>query len=58
MEYAIPIFFVLRENSQKAVLLELGFMSNSSDWEEIRSENFQDKVATAVVDGLYDYFYQ
>lgn len=51
-------FFVLRENSQKAVLLELGFMSNSSDWEEIRSENFQDKVATAVVDGLYDYFYQ
>ncbi|WP_377559040.1 N-acetylmuramoyl-L-alanine amidase [Ornithinibacillus salinisoli] len=49
-------FLVLRENDNPAVLLELGFMTNPENLEIIQTENYQNKVAEAITDGLIEYF--
>ncbi|MBC1483502.1 SH3 domain-containing protein [Listeria sp. FSL L7-1509] len=49
-------YYVLRENSQPAVLLELGYLSSTKDERNINSVSYRSKIADAVVDGLSDYF--
>ncbi len=48
-------FQVLRENNQPAVLLELGYMSNSQDLEYIRSEEYQQNMAQVIANGIRNY---
>jgi N-acetylmuramoyl-L-alanine amidase len=49
-------FHVLRENSQKAVLMELGYLSNLEEEMTIKSSGFQENAAAGLFDGLARYF--
>lgn len=49
-------YHVLRENKQPAVLLELGFLTDSRDESLVRKEDYQKKAASAIASGLADYF--
>ncbi|MEH7306502.1 SH3 domain-containing protein [Neobacillus drentensis] len=49
-------FYVIRENSQKAVLLELGYLSNPEEEMSIKSRGFQENATDGVYDGLARYF--
>lgn len=48
-------FSVLRNASQPAILLELGFINHSRDRARLQTEDFQNSVADAIVKGLQDY---
>lgn len=48
-------YYVLRENSSPAILLELGYISNSTDEARMTSEEFQTKITNSIVDGMIDY---
>jgi len=48
-------FFVLRETSCPAVLLELGFLSNAADSRKMLDRNWQEACAAAVSDGVLAY---
>lgn len=49
-------FNVLRNTVVPAVLLELGFMDNTSEFQKIRQASYQRKAAKAVADGIDAYF--
>ncbi|MEH7504977.1 SH3 domain-containing protein [Neobacillus drentensis] len=49
-------FHVIRENSQKAVLMELGYLSNPEEEMTIKSGEFQENAASGLFDGLARYF--
>ncbi|MGT2775964.1 N-acetylmuramoyl-L-alanine amidase, partial [Streptococcus hyovaginalis] len=49
-------FAVLRETTAPAVLLELGYMSNSAEFAQISSAAYQEKLATGIVQGIADYY--
>lgn len=47
---------VTRENTQPALLLELGYLSTDSDVAYIITKDFQKQVATAITSALTEYF--
>jgi N-acetylmuramoyl-L-alanine amidase len=49
-------FEVLRDNDEPAVLLELGYINNDTDYKEIKSANYQQQAANAITQGLLKYF--
>ncbi|QAS53468.1 N-acetylmuramoyl-L-alanine amidase [Halobacillus litoralis] len=49
-------FHVLRENIENSILVELGFLSTSSDLAVIERDGYPDKVARAITDGLIKEF--
>ncbi len=49
-------FHVIRENSQKATLIELGYLSNPSEEMTLNSGQFQENAATGIYNGLARYF--
>lgn len=49
-------FYVLRENTQPSILLELGYLSSQKDEQNITSPGYRTQVANAVYDGLSNYF--
>ncbi|HET7658528.1 MAG TPA: N-acetylmuramoyl-L-alanine amidase, partial [Bacillales bacterium] len=49
-------YHVLRENSQPAALLELGFVTNPGEVHVIRTSAYQDTITTAIVNGIENYF--
>ncbi len=46
---------VLRETVMPAALLEIGYLSNSSDESKMLSSEFQDRVAAGIVAGIKEY---
>ncbi|MGM1046172.1 MAG: N-acetylmuramoyl-L-alanine amidase [Bacillota bacterium] len=46
---------VTRETKMPAVLLEIGFLSNSSDESQLFNEDFQNRVAQGIVNGIKEY---
>ncbi|MGG0172342.1 N-acetylmuramoyl-L-alanine amidase [Paenibacillus dokdonensis] len=48
-------FQVIRETNMAAVLLEVGFLSNTSDEKAMLSNTVQYKAAQAIVDGIKEY---
>jgi N-acetylmuramoyl-L-alanine amidase len=48
-------FSVLRDTTCPAALLELGFLSNRSDEERLRTESYRDQLAQAVTRGVLNY---
>jgi N-acetylmuramoyl-L-alanine amidase len=48
--------YVIRETSMPAVLLEGGFISNPGERENLKSIDYQDKIARGVADGVDYYF--
>ncbi|WP_257350197.1 N-acetylmuramoyl-L-alanine amidase [Pseudalkalibacillus decolorationis] len=49
-------FHVLRENSDLAVLVELGFLTNPHDYSVIQTNNYQLNVAQAITQGVMNHF--
>lgn len=49
-------YFVIRENTRPAVLIELGFLSNANEEITIRSSKFQENSAEGIFQGLIKYF--
>lgn len=49
-------YHILRESSDPAILIELGFMSNPDERETIQTTTYQKKVADAITAGVEDYF--
>lgn len=49
-------FEVLRDNTQPAVLLELGYINSKKDFKQISDVSFQNQVAANVRSGLNHYF--
>ncbi|MCR1835785.1 N-acetylmuramoyl-L-alanine amidase [Oceanobacillus caeni] len=49
-------FKVLKDNNQLAILLELGFISNSEELKLVQTGKYQEKAAKGIVAGLEDYF--
>jgi len=48
-------YYVLRENARPSILLELGYISNSTDEARITSEKFQRNTSNSIVDGIISY---
>lgn len=49
-------YHVLRENKQRAVLLELGYLSNPEDEMLVNSGQFQETASTGIYNGLARFF--
>lgn len=49
-------FFVLRNNGQKAVLLELGYMNHDHDISIINTDQYHQTIADAIFQGMSRYF--
>ncbi|WP_238579244.1 SH3 domain-containing protein [Neobacillus niacini] len=49
-------YHVIRENQRKAVLMELGYLSNSAEEMTLTSGQFQENAATGLYNGLARYF--
>ncbi|MFS9155395.1 N-acetylmuramoyl-L-alanine amidase [Streptococcus infantis] len=49
-------FAVLRETDKPAVLLELGYMDNFDENQQIRNEDYQDKLVAGIVKGIQKYY--
>ena len=45
----------IREARMPAILVELGFLSNPNEAKKLRSSSYQEKFATAILDGLKKY---
>jgi len=48
-------FVVLKDNTQPAVLVELGFLTNPAEAVRLRDVTHQAKYAAAIHDGIMDY---
>ncbi|WP_191566690.1 cell wall-binding repeat-containing protein [Metabacillus idriensis] len=49
-------FYVIRNAQMPAVLVELGFMTNREEEARIKTSDFQNKAAQAIVDAAVNYF--
>jgi N-acetylmuramoyl-L-alanine amidase len=49
-------YHVVRENKQKAVLMELGFISNPEEEMTVKTSSFQENAASGLYEGLARYF--
>ncbi|WP_170972132.1 N-acetylmuramoyl-L-alanine amidase [Bacillus yapensis] len=49
-------FSVIREVTMPATLLELGFLSNNNERQNLLNGSYQDKLARAIADGIDEYF--
>jgi N-acetylmuramoyl-L-alanine amidase len=49
-------FFVIRETSMPAVLVEGGFISNPEERALLKSRKYQEKIAQGIADGVDQYF--
>nr|WP_295969643.1 N-acetylmuramoyl-L-alanine amidase [uncultured Bacillus sp.] len=49
-------YYVIRENNQKAVLIELGYLSNPTEELLVGTDQFQELAATGIYEGLGRYF--
>lgn len=49
-------FYVIRETSMPAVLVEGGFISNPKERALLKSRTYQEKIARGIVDGIDQYF--
>src|SRR5690606_9489520 len=48
-------FFVVKETNMPAVLLEIGYLTNPHEESVMLTDEFQYKVASAIVDGIKEY---
>jgi N-acetylmuramoyl-L-alanine amidase len=49
-------FVVLKNPAIPSILIETGFISNASDEKNLRSKNFQTKMANSILKGIHAYF--
>lgn len=49
-------FYVIRETTMPAILVESGFISNPAERDLLRNREYQDKIARGIVDGVDSFF--
>ena len=49
-------YLVLRENRQKAILIELGFLSNASEERTITTDYYREQATLGIYQGILNYF--
>ena len=49
-------FAVLRETSMPSILVELGFIDNKEEANKIKTNEYQEKLADGIVDGIVEYY--
>ena len=49
-------FYVIRETSMPAVLIEGGFISNTKERALLKTRTYQEKIAQGIADGIDEYF--
>ena len=49
-------FAVLRETSIPSILVELGFIDNKEEASKIKTNEYQEKLADGIVDGIVEYY--
>ena len=49
-------FYVINHTTAPAVLVEIGFLSNPAEREQIMSEARKQATAKAIAEGIYEYF--
>ncbi|TYR81900.1 SH3 domain-containing protein [Priestia megaterium] len=49
-------FYVLKHNNKRSVLLELGFISNSTEEDRLATDQYQQQVSKGIFEGLVRYF--
>lgn len=49
-------YYVIRENNSKAILLELGYLSNATEEIKVTSEQYQEAVSSGIFQGLRTHF--
>lgn len=49
-------FFVIKENNMPAVLTELGFIDNRTDYAKLSDPNVREGIAKEIYNGVLDYF--
>ena len=49
-------YLVLRENRQKAILIELGFLSNPSEERTITTDYYREQATLGIYQGILNYF--
>ncbi|WP_035052200.1 GW dipeptide domain-containing protein [Carnobacterium pleistocenium] len=49
-------FHVIRETTMPAVLLELGYLDNTNERAKLVTDNYQNKLAKGIVEGIVNYF--
>ena len=49
-------YYVLKETSMPAVLVECGFLTNSSDRSKLTGDEYQEKIAWGIYLGIVEYF--
>lgn len=52
-----PNIYVLKNTEMKAVLLELGFISNDEESKKFLAASYRSKIADAIISGIYKSFY-
>ena len=51
-------FTVLRETSIPSILVELGFIDNPEERNKIKTNEYQERLANGIVDGIVEYYKQ
>jgi N-acetylmuramoyl-L-alanine amidase len=49
-------FVVLRSAKVPSILLELGYLTNEEDAQQLRSDQWRDRVSSSLVTAIHDYF--
>ena len=49
-------FTVLRETSIPSILVELGFIDNPEERNKIKTNEYQERLANGIVDGIVEYY--
>lgn len=49
-------YLVLRENKQKAILIELGYLSNATEERQLTTEQFREQATHGIYNGIINYF--
>ena len=49
-------FYVINHTTAPAILVEIGFLSNPSERDQLISEHRKQATAKAIVEGIYEYF--
>ncbi|QEY19289.1 N-acetylmuramoyl-L-alanine amidase [Psychrobacillus sp. AK 1817] len=49
-------YLVLRENKQPAILIELGYLSNPTEEQNVTTQRFREQATHGIYNGIIDYF--
>lgn len=51
-------YYMYKRLTKPGVLIECGFLSNASERKKLLTEDYQNKIAKTIVDGIIDYYKQ